>query len=201
MTTHRTVPRTAVRKRPTQARSSSMVEAILQAAAELLDHDAPESYTTNRIAARAGASIGSLYQYFPSKDAITAALIARASAHLVTKLECAAELPDWPAALRAMVRSAVLHQLERPALARRLDADEARFDAAAAQHQDQLRIYAALGAVLARIPGLTDTPAVCEDLVAITRALCDAAGERGDVDAAALTSRVERALFGYLGRY
>lgn len=177
-----------------------MVEAILQAAAELLDQDAPERYTTNQIAARAGASIGSLYQYFPSKDAITAALIAQASAHLVTQLEHAAKYSDWAAALRAMVGSAVRHQFERPALARHLDADEARLAAATAQRQDQLRIHAALGEVLARIPGLTDTPAVCEDLVAITRALCDAAGQRGELDAAALTSRVERALFGYLGR-
>lgn len=200
MAAHRTAPRTAVRKRPTQARSSVMVEAILQAAAELLDHDAPDAYTTNRIAEHAGASIGSLYQYFPSKDAITAALIAQASARLVAALEHAAELADWRLALHAMVESAVRHQLERPALARRLDADEARLAAAAVQRQDQVRIRELLVAVLRRVPGLADLDAAGEDLIAITRALCDAAGERGERDPMALAARVERALFGYLER-
>lgn len=200
MAAHRTAPRTAARKRPAQARSSAMVEAILQAAAELLDQDTLEAYTTNRIAERAGASIGSLYQYFPSKDAITAALIAQASARLVAALEHAAGQADWRAALHAMVESAVRHQLERPALARRLDADEARLAAAAAQRQDQVRIRELLAAVLRRVPGLADLDAAGEDLIAITRALCDAAGERGERDAAALAARVERALFGYLER-
>lgn len=200
MAAHRTAPRTAARKRPAQARSSVMVAAILQAAAELLDHDAPERYTTNQIAARAGASIGSLYQYFPSKDAITAALIAQASARLVAELEHAADIPDWRAALRAMVGSAVRHQLGRPALARRLDAEEARLAAAVVQREDQLRIRAVLGTVMARIPDLQDPGAVGEDLIAITRALCDAAGERREVAPDALSLRVERALFGYLKR-
>lgn len=198
MAAHPTAPRTAARKRPAQVRSSAMVEAILQAAAELLDQDVPEGYTTNQIAARAGASIGSLYQYFPSKDAITAALIAKASARLVAELAHAADLPDWRAALRAMIGSAVRHQLERPALARRLDADEARLATAVAQRDDQQRIRALLTVVLARIPDLEDTPMVCDDLIAITRALCDAAGARHEVAPEALAARVERALFGYL---
>lgn len=69
--------RTKPRKRPLQARSRETVEAILTAAARLLVKDGYDSTTTNKIAARAGVSIGSLYQYFPSKESIVAALVER----------------------------------------------------------------------------------------------------------------------------
>lgn len=175
-----------------------MVDAILQAAAELLDGGDPDGYTTNRIAERAGASIGSLYQYFPGKDAITVALIGQASARLLAELEQAALLADWRAALGAMVRSAVRHQLERPGLARLLDATESRLAAQEAQLRDRQRMHTLLVSVLLRIPGQDDAQAAGADLMAITRALCDAAGARNDVDAASLERRVERAVFGYL---
>jgi len=51
-----------------------MVETILEASARILE-DGGEPFTTNHIARRAGVSIGSLYQYFPSADSIMAALI------------------------------------------------------------------------------------------------------------------------------
>lgn len=69
--------RTKPRKRPLQARSKETVEAILTAAARVLVKDGYEATTTNKIAARAGVSIGSLYQYFPSKESIVAALVHR----------------------------------------------------------------------------------------------------------------------------
>lgn len=63
----RTVQPTQARKLPKQARSGAMVDAILPAAAELLDSGSAGDYTTNQIAERAGASIGSLYQYLPAR--------------------------------------------------------------------------------------------------------------------------------------
>jgi len=62
------------RKAPKQQRSKKMVEAILEAAARILE-DGAGPFTTNHIAERAGVSIGSLYQYFPGAEAIMAALI------------------------------------------------------------------------------------------------------------------------------
>jgi len=53
------------------------VDAILQAAIDLFAGEGHARTTTNRIAERAGVSIGSLYQYFPHKDAILAALFER----------------------------------------------------------------------------------------------------------------------------
>jgi AcrR family transcriptional regulator len=58
------------RKQPLQERSRATVEAILEAAAQVFERHGYAAGTTNRIAERAGVSIGSLYEYFPSKDAI-----------------------------------------------------------------------------------------------------------------------------------
>jgi AcrR family transcriptional regulator len=67
---------TGIRKRPLQARAQATFDAILDAAAELLTRESAAE-TTNRIAERAGVSIGTLYQYFADKDAIVAAMVER----------------------------------------------------------------------------------------------------------------------------
>ncbi len=67
------------RKRPSQPRARATVDAILVAAAHILKTEGPERLTTNRIARIAGVSIGSLYQYFPNKQAVVAALRERHS--------------------------------------------------------------------------------------------------------------------------
>jgi len=64
----------APRKRPTQERAQATVEAILRACAHILGAEGYDAVTTNAVAARAGVSIGSLYQYFPSKEAMVAEL-------------------------------------------------------------------------------------------------------------------------------
>lgn len=69
--------RAAPRKRPRQERSRATVEVILEAAAHVLVSSGYEAATTKQIAQRAGVSIGSLYQYFPSKEALVATLVER----------------------------------------------------------------------------------------------------------------------------
>jgi AcrR family transcriptional regulator len=58
------------RKRPKQARSTELVAAILEAAAQVLAKEGAPRFTTARVAERAGVSVGSVYQYFPNKAAI-----------------------------------------------------------------------------------------------------------------------------------
>jgi AcrR family transcriptional regulator len=58
------------RKRPKQARSTELVSAILEAAAQVLAKEGAPRFTTARVAERAGVSVGSIYQYFPNKAAI-----------------------------------------------------------------------------------------------------------------------------------
>src|SRR5687767_15461454 len=66
-----------MRKSPTQARAAQTVDAIVEAATQILQSDGEERLTTNRIAERAGVSIGSLYQYFADKEAIVEAIAER----------------------------------------------------------------------------------------------------------------------------
>ena len=60
------------RKRPKQGRSTHLVEAIQQACQQILENEGAEHLTTQRIADVAGVTIGSLYQYFPNKEAVVA---------------------------------------------------------------------------------------------------------------------------------
>ena len=87
--TQTTIPKP--RKSPVQARSAATVDAILEAAARILESEGFEGYTTNAIAKRAGVSIGSLYQYFPNKDAVTAALVMADAMQLHDNVYAAAE--------------------------------------------------------------------------------------------------------------
>jgi AcrR family transcriptional regulator len=70
-------PKTSPRKKASQERSRLTVDALLEATARVLLKDGYDGASTNRIAAAAGVSIGSLYQYFPSKEAVVAAVIER----------------------------------------------------------------------------------------------------------------------------
>ena len=65
------------RKQPVQHRSKATVDVVLVAAAQVFEAHGYAAGTTNRIAERAGVSIGTLYQYFPSKEAIAVALLER----------------------------------------------------------------------------------------------------------------------------
>lgn len=63
-------PIVSARKSPRQKRSKQLVEDILQAAIRVLSHEGATRFTTARVAETAGVSVGSLYQYFPNKEAI-----------------------------------------------------------------------------------------------------------------------------------
>jgi AcrR family transcriptional regulator len=58
------------RRKPIQARAESTVAVILEATAQILQKEGRGALNTNRIAERAGISVGTLYQYFPNKHAI-----------------------------------------------------------------------------------------------------------------------------------
>ena len=70
-------PLTNPRKKASQERSRATVVALIEATARILVREGFEKASTNRIAQEAGVSIGSLYQYYPSKEALVAAVIDR----------------------------------------------------------------------------------------------------------------------------
>ena len=59
-----------MRKQPTQKRAQLTIDAIFEATSQIVDREGVSGLTTNKIAAKAGFSVGTLYQYFSSKEAI-----------------------------------------------------------------------------------------------------------------------------------
>jgi AcrR family transcriptional regulator len=70
-------PLTKPRKNASQERSRATVDALIGATARILVKEGFDRASTNRIAEQAGVSVGSLYQYFPGKEALVAAVIER----------------------------------------------------------------------------------------------------------------------------
>ncbi len=58
------------RRKPKQARARATRDAIFEAATQILENEGEAAFNTNRIAERAGVSVGTLYQYFDSKETI-----------------------------------------------------------------------------------------------------------------------------------
>ena len=89
--------KTTPRKRPRQERSKATVDTILAATARVLVKKGFDVLTTNAVADAAGVSIGSLYQYFPSKEALVAALIEQhieeMNSEILNELTRVAQLP------------------------------------------------------------------------------------------------------------
>ena len=75
------------RRAPSQARSQHTLEVIFEATRRVAAEQGVEHLTTNRIAERAGVSIGTLYQYFPTREAIVDAIVQRERARLMRELE------------------------------------------------------------------------------------------------------------------
>lgn len=101
-------PLKAFRKTPAQARSQATVDTILEATAQLLQDGGERTANTNRIAERAGFSIGTLYQYFPNRGAIMAALAMREYERVLARITDALDAldPDDPEpAIRAALDS------------------------------------------------------------------------------------------------
>lgn len=99
------------RRKPSQARSQRSVEAIIEASAQVLERYGYHSATTNRIAERAGVSVGTLYQYFDSKDEIFDRLIEREAALYLAALEASLAGPEVPhrQAIRELLEAAYAH--------------------------------------------------------------------------------------------
>lgn len=153
-------PATKPRKSASQERSRSTVAALIEATARILVREGYDKASTNRIAEVAGVSIGSLYQYFPGKEALVVA-VAQSHALQVMQVVDAAmtELPSLPVedAVRKLVAVAIeahridpeLHcvlaeQIPRTALSENVDAANReahdRFRAYLETHRNELGV-------------------------------------------------------------
>jgi AcrR family transcriptional regulator len=112
---------TSPRKRPRQARSKATVDAILTATAQVLVKDGYDKTSTNRVAERAGVSVGSVYQYFPNKEALVGELVDRYSRKImdmvIGELATLADEPPDVVAPR-LVEAMITIKRQDPKLAR-----------------------------------------------------------------------------------
>jgi AcrR family transcriptional regulator len=146
-------PATTPRKLPKQERSRITVEAILQATTHILTEEGYDKANTNRVAERAGISIGSLYQYFPNKESLMAALMdqhATEMAELVeTKLD---RLFDSPLeiAIPEIITAVVAAHAINPRLHQVLSEEIPRSERSPQMHKADERITELLRAYLER---------------------------------------------------
>ncbi len=100
-------PIVQMRKSPTQERAIRTIGEILDAAAQILQKDGERGLTTNKVADRAGFSIGTLYQYFPNKDAIIVGIADRERRNIEAQIReafSAKAFGSAPEVIREIVR-------------------------------------------------------------------------------------------------
>ena len=194
------------RKLPEQDRSRATVEAIVEAAAHILVRRGYDAFTTNRVAEKAGVSIGSLYQYFPNKEALIGELMRRHVAVIEQGVEqMAVHAASVPLAelVRVAVEQNVASHLVDPELHRVLSDDVPRLGQLDWQREYQQRMtkrvrdaFEARRAELAVDDLDLATYVVTRAVEAIVH---NAVRERPqDLKSGALASEVTRLLVGYL---
>jgi AcrR family transcriptional regulator len=192
------------RKKPSQQRSAGTVKTILEAAARILAKESLAGFNTNRVAEVAGISVGSVYQYFPNKDAMIAALIEREHEQVISNIELMVQKlrgRSLTQCLKAMAQLAVAQQYSQPLLAAALDHEERRLPMQLEEVRTFERISKALDVLLAahRTDLPTDLPACAGfDCLLIAKALVESNTSLQPSQSPDLERRVFRALLGYL---
>jgi AcrR family transcriptional regulator len=183
------------------------VEVILEAATRVLAKESLAGFNTNRVAEVAGISIGSLYQYFPNKAALTAALIERAQGNLIDRLEAITSqtTSSLHAHVALLVAGGIDNQFGQSSLAAALDHEELRLRqdpvmtsllakaqrklialvmGMLAQHEDELKVLV--------------NESTAADVLVIAKSLIEAQAAQSAQPSPDLAARVERAVLGYL---
>jgi AcrR family transcriptional regulator len=188
------------RKSPRQERAQATVAAILEASAHILVERGHGALNTNQIAVRAGVSVGSLYQYFPNKEAVMTELIRQKRERMLSGVDVAladTETALFEEAFNAVLAVIIRRYLHWPNLALALDHAEAflPLNDETMQFKDALN-----GKIehLLRRNEVTVSEQTTQDVIAISKGMIEHAGLAGETDEAALRRRVTRAVIGYL---
>lgn len=113
MTPQKRAGREGKRREPKQRRSREIVSAIAEACLRILNKEGPSALNTNRIAEVAGVNIGSLYRYFPNKEAVVAEVYELQLTALAAEYEEAWDRAERvPGSLRDLIRTHVAANAE-----------------------------------------------------------------------------------------
>ncbi|WP_435104445.1 TetR/AcrR family transcriptional regulator [Arhodomonas sp. AD133] len=195
-------PRTVIepRKRPRQARSAVTVDAIVEAAARILTADGLAGLNTNAVAERAGVSVGSLYQYFPGKEAILTEMLRRKRRKLLDDMTAALagmEREDEDTVIARLVAAAMRNQARAPRLAQALDYASAALPLHDETMHTNRRVIETVARALA-LHAVPDAQQAARDVVGLTRGMMLQAFHEGTADETALARRICLAIRGYL---
>jgi AcrR family transcriptional regulator len=198
-----TAPALDPRKSPRQRRSQATVEVIVEGAARILEAEGPDGFNTIAIACAAGVSVGSLYQYFPGKQALIAELSRRNAEEVLAGLAEAARTQGSPVLerLRAFAAFAIAQQGARLRQSQALDQLKTGLGLATDEVASGPAILEILTPVLAgaAAPGaIADLPRIAGDCLALSRTLIDRALDAGAGGRDGLEARLVGALAGYL---
>jgi AcrR family transcriptional regulator len=145
------------RKTPVQARSTFTVEAIFEAAVQVLLELGSDRLTTTRVAARAGVSVGTLYQYYPNKQALLFAILSRHLGQVQDAVEEACTTHrgrPLPIMMEAVVTAFVDVKMRRPDVAMALYGIAAELGGAAVVRKITKRSQTALVMALQAAPSV-----------------------------------------------
>ena len=150
---------TSPRKEASQDRSRATVDALLSATARVLVKEGYDRASTNKVAEAAGVSIGSLYQYFPSKEALVAAVIAR---HMGEMME--------------VVRSSLVRVALMPLADAARELVRVMIDA----HRIEPKLHRVLVEQIPRVGNLEHIESIDDEAIALVRAYLEA--HRSEID-------------------
>lgn len=195
------------RKRPSQARSRQLVDTILEGAIRVLETHGRSEFSTTEIAETAGVSIGSLYQYFGSNDAVMAELVLREHERLLARtVEAASVTVDMNVedAVRVLIHALARGKPSRR-IARILEEEEERLprtpeliaiEAAIRENSDAFFVRLLTG----RMPDAR-IAIVTLDVFKIARGMFDGPQPATDPEGPdALPERIVRVILGYFDR-
>ncbi len=180
-------------------------DAILEAAARIIGGGGLAAFNTNAVAERAGVSIGSLYQYFPNKDALMVALIQRGLKSQLATVAKAVDAAPASASLaqvvRQLVRAAMQHHHDNSLLATAIDHEEARLPIQGLLDDNLARAGQLVRALLERYAeeiGQVNLDQATRTLPALVRAATDAWANLSPPQLEVAENEAVRAVLGYL---
>jgi AcrR family transcriptional regulator len=154
-------PATNPRKNASQERSRATVDVLIAATARILVTEGYDHASTNKIAIAAGVSIGSLYQYFPSKEALVAAVIDR---HMSDMME--------------VVRGSLLRLAAVPLREAARELVRVMIEA----HRIEPKLHRVLVEQIPRVGSMEDVERVEDEAIALVRAYLEAHRDEVGVD-------------------